>query len=102
MFLRIVSLCLLYLSLMLSGLFQIDFSVIMAVSLVPREAILTNPLSQQLQTLDLAHQAERRLEQLDIARTTKLTAGTQMRVGRESSLFVQPVLSLCGTALSFI
>lgn len=36
------------------------------------------------------------------ARPSKLTAGTQMRVKRDSSWFVQRAFSLCGTTLSFI
>lgn len=53
-------LCLVCLFLMLSGLFQIDVSVVMAVSLAPQEAILTSQRSQQL-----AHQADRKLGQSD-------------------------------------
>lgn len=76
-------LCLVCLFLMLSGLFQIDVSVVMAVSLLPRGAVLTSQRSQQLETIRPGSSS--RLKTWSVghsARQSKLTTGTQTRVGR--------------------
>lgn len=84
------------LSLMLSGLFQIDVSAVMAVSLLPRGAVLTSQRSQQLETIRPGSSS--RLKTWSVghsARQSKLTTGTQTGVGRgEQPTCPTPVLSV--------
>lgn len=89
-------LCLVCLFLMLSGLFQIDVSVVMAVSLVPQEAILTSQRSQQLETIRPGSSSRPKTWSVGhSARQSKLTKGTQTRVGRgEQPTCPAPVLSV--------
>lgn len=88
--------CLVCLFLMLSGLFQMDVSVVRAVSLVPREAILTSQRSQQLETIRPGSSS--RLKTWSVghsARQSILTTGTQTMVGRgEQPTCPAPVLSM--------
>lgn len=102
LFLRIVLLCLLYLSLMLSGLFQIDFCYHGGFPCLPRSNTDKPSLTAAANIRPGSPGRMKAWAVGHFARTTKLTAGTQMRVGKQSSLFIQRVLSLCGTALSFI
>lgn len=88
--------CLVCLFLMLSGLFQMDVSVVRAVSLVPREAILTSQQSQQLETIRPGSSSRPKTWSVGYsARQSKLTTGTQTRVGRgEQPTCLPPVLSV--------
>lgn len=89
-------LCLVCLFLMLSGLFQIDVSVVMAVSLVPPKAILTSQRSQQLETIRPGSSSRPKTWSVGhSAKQSKLTKGTQTRVGRgEQPTCLAPVLSV--------
>lgn len=81
---------------MLSGLFQIDVSVVMAVSLVPQEAILTSQRSKQLETVRPGSSSRPKTWSVGhSARQSKLTKGTQTRVGRGRAAYLSSTCSLC-------